>query len=744
MNNSLYQLLFKLLWVILLVLLFNLHKISNVNATGSCSINRDFSGGACIAASDFGLGGTIYVPANSDEGMTISTATKLLRSNPKKQQIAPWIDSGLYTLGNPPDPKDPKRNSLRLTITGCWNPWGDVEGVQVDDCELLDCSTTKKEDRICLPGGKIINRDINKLPCILRGGWGLYGLIALADSGGKRYANPNELSAAINLPKSLFRTFRVAPAVRGAKINISAADELPEYEYYFELDATEICDESGCIKDVHREGGEYVMRGRLFFQIKDGYYQDNTGGYNVTVTNGVYTEKGFIESTIDIFETQMDKVTKALYNNMVHNTQLIAIVRALLLLYVVITGIMFTLGTIRVSQRELVVILFKFSIVATLISDQSWNFFNTYLFDLCKGGARAVADMIIRSTLFYDDINSPIYYLPDKSSPLTVYDVVLKMLTKLPVHAKTLSLLFYDWKLYWIPCIYVGFYFIVVSILKSMMLYLLMLIQVMLLLIVAPIFIMMLLFKITKELFDTWIKQVIGTSILYIMIATSIALMVKLIFGIVQNLLWFRVCWQTVWKLEILGFNILDLKFWYPQASSELLTAITPINFFAYLLISVIFFALMDNIPKMVDILVGQQRGALSNMFGSGMAQWQNSFIKQGIEKGKALAKQGTMAAITALDGGVTAKVVGTVNRSATTVRGMIKKFDDTVGLDHCDDGGIDEAFKTPRDWIGKGGDYQSNYGGNSDSKKSADNSSKKDSTPDKPINADGEEQQRT
>ncbi|MDJ1407228.1 MAG: hypothetical protein MRQ13_02390 [Candidatus Midichloria sp.] len=47
--------------------------------------------------------------------------------------------------------------------------------------------------------------------------------------------------------------------------------------------------------------GEYIVRGRLFFKIQDGYYQDNSGVYNVTVTNGVYTEKGFIERTINMF-----------------------------------------------------------------------------------------------------------------------------------------------------------------------------------------------------------------------------------------------------------------------------------------------------------------------------------------------------------------------------------------------------------------------------------------------------------
>lgn len=659
-------------------------------------------GGACIAADDFGLGGSITVPANPDEGITTQGVTKLLRVNPKKQQIAPWIDSGLYTLGNPPDPKNPTQSRLKLTITGSWNPWGDIEGLDVNECELLDCSPTKKRDRICLPGGKVVNSDIDKLPCTLKNGWGLYGLIAMADSGGKSYYNPNDLSAAINLPKSLFRTFRVAPTVKGARINSSAFDEEPEYEYYFELDATQYCDESGCVKDVHKEGGEYIVRGRLFFKIQDGYYQDNSGVYNVTVTNGVYTEKGFIERTINMFNKQIDRVTKSLYENIVHNLKLITIIRAFLLLYIVITGVMFALGTIKVSQRELIVRLFKFSIVATLISDQSWNFFNTYLFSLCRDGARDIADMIIRATLYYDgNPNSPIYYLPDKASPLTIYDVLLKILTKIPVHAKTWSLLFYEWKLYWIPCIYVGFYFIIISILKSLVLYLLMLIQFALLLIVAPIFIMMLLFQITKELFDIWIKQVVSTGILYIMLATSIGLMVKLIFGQIQALLFFRVCWQTVWKLEILGLTIIDLKFWYPQSASELLSSINAINFFAFLLMAIVFFSIMEKIPEMVDIIIGQGRMPIKEMYASGLNQYRNSFVATKLRQAKVAAYQGAMAAITYVDGGVTAKVVDTVNRGADMAKRMLAKFDEGVGEGRGD--GIAQAFDAPDKWISKG-----------------------------------------
>lgn len=185
----------------------------------------------------------------------------------------------------------------------------------------------------------------------------------------------------------------------------------------------------------------------------------------------------------------------------------------------------------------------------------------------------------------------------------------------------------------------------------------------------------MLLFQITKSLFDAWMKQIISTGLMYIMLAVSIGLMVKLIFGQIEQLLFFRVCWQTVWEFKILGITIIDLKFWYPQSAPEFLNAVNAINFFSFLLLSIIFFSLMDKIPEMVDSLMGAGRMPNASMYRSGMGQFNSSFVGTSINKVKSTMKQGAMAAITYVDRGATAKITSTVNKYGYKIKKLKNKL---------------------------------------------------------------------
>ena len=242
--------------------------------------------------------------------------------------------------------------------------------------------------------------------------------------------------------------------------------------------------------------------------------------------------------------------------------------------------------------------------------------------------------MIIRSTLYYgDDAGAAIYHLPENANPLSVYDILLNMLIALPLHAKIVSLLFYNWKLYWIPCIYIVIYFILKTILKSVMLYILIFMQFALLIAIAPIFIIMMLFKTTFELFDAWMKQIIATALLYILLSTSIVIFMKLIVNQITNLLFYRVCWQTIWTLKILWLKIIELKFWYPQSNTETLDAINAANFIAFLIVGIVCYNFLDQIPSLVDMLVGSARmptAALSHGMNNAL---QNTGIPGALDK---------------------------------------------------------------------------------------------------------------
>ncbi|WP_322498102.1 TrbL/VirB6 family protein [Candidatus Cyrtobacter comes] len=577
--------------------------------------------GHCIPANDFGTGSTLCIPANPDAFNT--SGTNLVRSMPKDQQIAPWVDSGVFTKGDPVDPLDQSSAALMISISGSWYPWGKLNNIK--RCDMFGCDPNKEGHKICWPKGMVVDdsKDSNgdsNIPCYLTNGWGLYGLIALIQNDGS-YADPNILSNATILPYSLFRTFRIDP-IDDKGNNQSGEDK----EIYYKLKYTQQCDEFGCKKDIHKEGGEYVMRGRLFFKILDKHYEDNDGEYLVNVISGVYTEKGIIEHAINVIEDHITKISEKLRNTITKDIKLITMVKVLLSLYVMFTAVGFVMGVIKIQQGELVMRFVKVALISTLISDTGWDFFDTYLFALIKNVAKDVSSMFIKATLFYED-GRPIYHMPNTATPLTVYDTILKILTSTPIHAKTWSLLFYQWKLYWIPCFYTGFIFIIVAVLRSVVIYAMIVMQWAILMLVAPIFVPMVLFKWTKELFDTWLKQLISSAMLYLLLSAGVALMMRIVFGQLTDLLSYKVCWESIWKLRILGATIIDLKFWNPSSSTELLNSVTPINFLAFIIMAIVFYNFVQNIPQLSDVLSGSPRMPSSSMQSSVEGEFNESFV---------------------------------------------------------------------------------------------------------------------
>ena len=153
-----------------------------------------------------------------------------------------------------------------------------------------------------------------------------------------------------------------------------------------------------------------------------------------------------------------------------------------------------------------------------------------------------------------------------------------------------------------------------------------MILQIGLLIAIAPIFIAMMLFKMSRELFDIWLKQLVSTGLLYMMLAVTVGLMMKLIVGQIQHLLFFRICDEEIWSffdfVYIWGFD-----FWYPQNASELLRSLSVENILAFILMAMIFMRLIDQIPGMVDLIGGAARHSLSDMYQKAMTRYDNSLV---------------------------------------------------------------------------------------------------------------------
>lgn len=560
----------------------------------------------CVSPNDFGLGGVYTIYADPDE--TSADDSDLIRKDPKDQQIAPWIVTDLTTLGGQVTAENQNSNRFRIYVEGRWYPWG--KSSTLPQCNMIPC--IKGTDKNCLSTGtKVdVNYGTGAAPCYLTSGYGLYGLISLDGT------NPNTVSYASQVPSNHFRTFHM---------KVTGTDQ---YGEYVDIPYTEFCDkDENCNKDL--SGGQPVVaKGKLYFRISDTYYQDNDGFYNVQVVSGVASSKGFIQTSIEIFEQTIEQVTQAIYEGIL-NSNFVGIVRALLMLYIIFTALTFSLGLLQKAQQEIIMRLIKIGIIVALISPESWEFFNKYLFQLFTEGSREISKLIL-NIVIYDRPDALPFPVPQDANALSIMDVLMKMLISPPLWYKILTPLFTKYILYFFGMI-LGLFFVIFGIVRIVMLYIIAIFAMAILLAVAPIFIVMILFKLTTKIFDDWLKQLVSAAIMIIIVAILSAMLLILIVGSITALLGYGTCWDVLWAPKILGFTLFSVYWWIPQ--NDLGNYLTFANYGYFIVIGLVYHNLVGYIPALVDALAGAARRPISNAFNafSGRAEsfYQNTIASR-------------------------------------------------------------------------------------------------------------------
>lgn len=622
----------------------------------------------CVEPGDFGIGGIVEVYANPSDvdakALMRPTADEIkahAQDSTKPlyidSEVMKWTSTNFFTYGVGPDQNctpgnttcNSSRGVIKMYISGAWSPFTAAPSTpmkidEMPECQFADCTPRfdhLANDSECFAGdGKriVLAQDRSNTPCKISAGcspelmadpnyvcsnpcsgYGLYGLIALSQGG--KFADPN-LNADVSWKPSTtsFRTFRVAPLA--TDVSGSCYAEI-RYTDQCVIDENNPNNTSGnfiCINDKNAGAQSIVSKGMLYFKIEDTHYRDNSGSYAINIVSGVYSGVGFIERTVDAFEAQMSKVTQGMYKNITGQFGFINIVRSLIYFYIVITGIMFLMGNINTTQGELVVRLFKVSLLLILISPSSFTFFNTYLFGLFTEGAQTVADIILNSTLYYNgDSSSPKFAMPEKATALSVYDIILNMVVSHALNAKIISLIFTKYcylVLVFYPCIAL----IILGVIRAVMIYLTAIILAAVLLVIAPVFLTMILFQVTKQLFENWLNLLISTGMMIIAVSALLALMMTLIVSQIESLFYYKVCEQYIFSIfsKSPGYlNFYDQWFWYPTDFAQMATRFTLENILGFILIATVFEMVMVQIPQVIDALSKSQLSPLSRFSGA-------------------------------------------------------------------------------------------------------------------------------
>jgi type IV secretory pathway VirB6-like protein len=322
---------------------------------------------------------------------------------------------------------------------------------------------------------------------------------------------------------------------------------------------TPFCSVSGASCDQSSSLNNLIISnagtGYLYLRIRDcsGCYNDNTGSYDVNIQYTQYLAGGIISSMIEDVRKMIFNISFSIIESYFNGfcvgagcsssgIQFMDYIRTLLVLYVAFYGISFTIGTVRISQKELVVMSLKIGLVLTIISPSGFDFFYNDFFALFFNGMN---ELIIDSQVGFGggEPSSNVFAFADNIISLTLLNATtwLKLVALSAISPMGLILAI---------LMIVGVILCLVGIFKAVLVYLMSILVLCILILLAPIFIPFCLFKMTKKLFDNWINAFARYSLEPVILIIGLTLLTELAYVLLIQIINFQVCWKCIWPIN--------------------------------------------------------------------------------------------------------------------------------------------------------------------------------------------------
>ena len=365
-------------------------------------------------------------------------------------------------------------------------------------------------------------------------------------------------------------------------------------------DGVSVTDNFICFKNDLGSAGE-IEKYRLSFAISklSNNIQNDKGFYEVKIEkrNPTSTRSGGVVDNIlrPIIENLDGKQTDdpATPNN---DTKGIAedfyvkfinhpLYRNILTLIVVLSlsfyGMGFLMGINEFKNSEIVKILLKVGFIYLFTSTtHGWVWFDKFFVEFFKNAVDFITFSVAET---FDSVNSGEYRAKitasdyyDKAILFKSVDKVVDLIISAVVQKKILALLFssiFGWIYFLI--LYHCLLTYVYAIANAMLLYITCQIVVSILFVLGPIFFVFLMFKVTKDMFDNWIKALIGFSLQQIFLIMTLSLFNTFVVAFLKLSLGYRICWANVLSINLLYTKISLLNFWIvagtnsPEAGME-------------------------------------------------------------------------------------------------------------------------------------------------------------------------------
>ena len=245
--------------------------------------------------------------------------------------------------------------------------------------------------------------------------------------------------------------------------------------------------------------------GNIYFKIIDSNNPNpqGTGSIQVQAYNSTSSYSDFIYNNVILqIQTKLSDSSRILYENAILNPTTKRTYQILMSLYIMLYGIYFLLGVVQVKVEDLVTRVLKIVVLTQLFTETSWEFFNTYFFQLFTGGMNqlihAVTGLSSNSSNLFGFIDPFMGKLANDQFWAALFAEMISFHNGLFVIG---FLSFFG-----VFSFLIGAFDIIVGYLLSVM-------GLSVMICMAPLFIVMILFQSTRSLFDNWVSVLFSNAI---------------------------------------------------------------------------------------------------------------------------------------------------------------------------------------------------------------------------------------
>src|SRR3989338_6104044 len=381
--------------------------------------------------------------------------------------------------------------------------------------------------------------------------------------------------------------------------------------------------------DIYHKPHEYVK-----LIIYDSFYSDNFGFYNVNFLNGVAKdgETGLLEYLVAIVEDSVlgeyteqgvrdGGVLKFMYNSITQDLYFMAVLQALLVIYIAFFGMSSLFGLVELTKKEIYSRIIKIAVITFFTRPESWEFYRQIVVGFFKDSmdfAIAFVTNLAESNLSQDE--SPLLiaasgssYQGGAASRFSYIDNIIKTLFSDPVTKKIWGLFFDSiLGLIYIILIYFIIGFFIYVMLLAAAVYAVTLMKLIFALALGPIFISFALFKFTEDMFKKWIGFLGARSLEMLILFLILYMLVMLIDKQFNHLLYYRACIE---RLDLGLFSLKILRSYPHRGFVDWLSAIITIAGLIFMLKLI-----MGQIPSLAGELISI--GGAANSAGGGVGSF--------------------------------------------------------------------------------------------------------------------------